>query len=597
MISGNRIASYPDPMRWLDGNVWAIHEDQGGTFWFATDHGLVWQRGAQYGRYTTADGLVHDRVRALLRGREGQLWVGTSRGLSRLQDGRFTSYTERDGLVGNDVRALSEDDSALWIGTYDGGLYRLAGDRLTRYTTRDGMHDNGVFQILDDGRGHFWMGSNRGIARVSQADLREFAEGRLGAVRAARFGVIDGLTTLECNGGRQPSGLRMPDGTLWLPTQGGIAQVSPALVRANPYPPPVRIEDIRVSGTSMVPGDAGIEVPPHRNSFEADYTALSLVKSDQVRFKYRLVGLDEDWVDAGSRRTAAYHGIPPGRYTFQVIAANSDGVWNTDGHAMGIVVLAPIWRQGWFLWLLTAIAVTAVVAVDRRRIGRLRREHARQRAYARQLLDTQEQERRRISNELHDSLGQTLFMIRQRARTPDGAVAGGQDEDPLDAIDHLASRAYEEMKEIAYNLRPYHLDKIGLTRTIEGMVRRVSGACGLEITADLDNVDDLFSADAQIDVYRIIQEGVSNMVRHAAATEASVSIRRHAQGAELRIRDNGVGFAPDEERQGMNGPGHVGLTNLRERARTLNGVVTIHSRPGHGTTLLVRVPGGPDDGR
>jgi signal transduction histidine kinase/ligand-binding sensor domain-containing protein len=593
VVDRGRPARHPDPNGWLAGNVWAIHEDADGTLWFGTDHGLVRRRGDDWTRFTAAGGLADDVVGVLLRGGDGGLWIGTRRGLSRLHDGRITSYGERDGLVGNHVRALAERDGALWVGTYDGGLYRLAGGRLTRFTTRDGLHDNGIFQLLDDGAGYFWSGSNRGISRISRSDLQAFAEGRARAVPVTVFGLTDGLTSLECNGGRQPSGLRMDDGTLWVPTQGGIARIHPARVRANRYRPPVRIEEIRVGGRAVVPGAAGVEVPPDRRSFDVEYTALSFIKAGHVRFRYRLRGADEEWVDAGTRRVATYHGVAPGRYVFEVTAANADGVWNADGAALAILVRAPVWRQGWFLALLALAALAVVVWADRRRILRLRREHGRQLAYARQLLDTQEQERRRISNELHDSLGQTLLLIRQRSRLAQESPGPEQRcGEHLEAIADLAGRAADEMKEIAYNLRPYHLDKIGLTRTIDGMLRRVSRACGLSIAADIEPVDDVFPAEAQIGVYRIVQEGLNNIVRHAAATEAGVSIRRTGGDVVIEIRDNGVGFTPQGDRPGAGGPPPIGLGNLQERARALNGTLTVRSHPGHGTTLLIRLATG-----
>ena len=128
-------------------------------------------------------------------------------------------YGEHEGFVGNEVRAFHEDaDGHLWIGTYDGGLYRLAQDRLTRYTRNEGLHDNGVFQILEDGDGYFWMGSNRGLSRVEPQPnstnwQRAAARGHAGGVRRR-----DGLRSVEFNGGRQPSGLKMADGRLWFPT-------------------------------------------------------------------------------------------------------------------------------------------------------------------------------------------------------------------------------------------------------------------------------------------------------------------------------------------------------------------------------------------
>jgi signal transduction histidine kinase len=317
------------------------------------------------------------------------------------------------------------------------------------------------------------------------------------------------------------------------------------------------------------------------------YTGLSFVKSEQIRFRHRLVGLDETWIDAGDRRTVAYHRIPPGRYEFQVMAANSDGIWSDESDRATIVVLAPVWQRWWFLSTVGLAALAAVVAAERRRARRQRREHARQQGYARQLLDAQERERRRISNDLHDSLGQSLLLIRAQARTP----GNGQDgPERTGLISSLAGKAYEEMKEIAYDLRPYHLDKIGVSRTIEGMLRRTSGAFDIALEADIDNIDDAVPAHAAIHVYRIVQESVTNIVRHSAATRARVSVRREAGGVEIEIADNGRGIRAERGVANGAAAAGLGLMGIEERARSLNGDVTIQSAPGAGTTIRVSLP-------
>lgn len=589
-LSGNRIAPYPDPNHWLGGNVWAIDEDHAGGLWFGTDHGLVRQTGGRSVRYTSSDGLSDDHVTALLRDRDGVLWIGTSRGLSVLRDGAFATYTERDGLVGNHVRALFQDeDGVMWIGTYDGGLYRLDASRLTRYTTKDGLHDNGVFQILEDSRHNFWMDSNRGISRVARTELDDFALGRIRSVRATVFGVEDGLPTLECNGGRQPGGLQAPDGRLWFPTQDGLAIVDPAAVASNPHPPPVTIESVRLRGQA-VDFRHGLDVPPDRNTVEIRYTAMSFIRPEQVRFRYRLAGLDDRWVDAGSRRSVTYYRIPPGRYHFEVAAANSDGVWSASNAVMDVVVLAPLWRRGWFIGLLAAAGGALLVGVERRHIRRLRTERARQEAYARQLVTAQEHERRRISNELHDSLGQDLFMIKTRARTTRHEVgAGTRLGESLQAIGALVDHAYDDMKTIAYALRPYQLDKIGLSKTIAGMLDRVTETCGITFETDIADIDALVNAESTIGVYRIVQEAVNNVVRHSGARSARVRIAAGPHAVEIRIEDDGKGFDPPATAPQATERG-FGLTSMRERARGLGGSLTVRSRPGHGTSVCISLP-------
>jgi signal transduction histidine kinase/ligand-binding sensor domain-containing protein len=565
--------------------VMAIHEDRAGNLWFGTDRGLFRRRGDRVTTSSEAAGLARGGVLTLLEDRSGALWIGTTRGVTRFQNGTLTTYDERHGLVGNYVRALHEDaDGVMWIGTYDGGLYRLEMGRLTRYTTRDGLHDNGVFQILEDDNGNFWMGSNRGISRVSRRELNQRAAGRLDSVRSTAFGERDGLAMVECNGGSQPAGIKMPDGRLWFPTQGGVAIVDTRAVRTNVRKPPVLIEAFHLQGQAM-PFGAGVTANPDRSSFEIRYTALSFVKAEQVRFRYRLAGLDADWIDAGDRRTAAYYRVPPGRYEFQVMAANSDGVWSSDSARVAIVVLAPIWQRTWFLALMGLAFVGVIAGIERRRTRRQHGERARRQAYARQLLETQEGERRRISNDLHDSLGQSLLLIRAQARMAGDEHTGNGQHAGL--ISSLAGKAYDEMKEIAYDLRPYQLDKIGVSRTIDGMLRRTRDASGIDFEADIDDIDAAVPASAAIHVFRIVQEGVNNIVRHSTATQARVRVWQDAARVQIEIADNGCGLgsakgsSPDGPARGF------GLMGIEERARSLNGEVTIRSTPGCGTTIHV----------
>jgi signal transduction histidine kinase/ligand-binding sensor domain-containing protein len=590
-FANGRFRRYADPEGYLGGAVWAIHEDRRGVLWFATDNGLVRVQDQQVTRYNSTNGLSHHHVTAFAEGRSGALWIGTFQGLTRLEDGVFTTYTERDGVIGNQVRAIYEDaDEVLWIGTYDGGLYRMKQGRLTRYTTKNGLHDNGVFQILEDDTGHLWMGSNRGIYRVSRRELNDFAEGAARSIRPTAFGTRDGLSTLECNGGRQPSGLKTADGKLWFPTMGGVAIVDPRAVRANIQPPPVVIEEILVRGEQVgLRGD--VTMPHDVNSVEIRYTAASFVSPEQLRFRHRLVGLDDNWTDAGERRTATYDRIPPGRYRFAVSAAIGEGAWSAQVQTVNFVILAPFWRQQWFMGLVILTVVLAGIALDRRRVRGHRREQSRQTAFAQRLIEAQEGERKRISTELHDSLGQDLFVIKAQIRSARGVVPNAEQIlHALNAIDDVASRASEGLKEVAHALRPYQLDKIGLSATIAGMVRRVGDVCGMDVTIEIDDVDERLEAARQINTYRIVQECISNIVKHAHATRARVTLKAGVRSIEIRVEDNGRGFLHERVESRNGSAGGLGLMAIRERARGLGGEASVHSVIGEGTTVVVRFP-------
>jgi signal transduction histidine kinase/ligand-binding sensor domain-containing protein len=576
----------PGPEGFFDNGVWAIHQDRAGRFWFGTSKGLIKYEGGGYTRYTTADGLAGDNVKAIVEDRAGRLWFGTWGGLSRYADGRFTSYTEQDGLASDHIRALYEDaDGILWIGTYDGGLTRWKEGRFTRYTLADGLFNNGVFQILEDGRGYFWMSSNRGIYRVKRQELNDFAEGKIRSITSVAYGKADGLLTLECNGGRQPAGWKARDGRLWFPTAQGAAVIDPARVTFNQQPPPVIIEEFRL-GNDAMDFRNGVRVSHSQDSFEISYTAPSFIKPEHVRFKYKLEGLDEAWIDAGQRRAANYNRLPPGSYRFVVSAANSDGVWNTTGASVAIEVIPPVWRRWWFLTLAVLALAALVWKSYERRVTRLRREHAQQAAFSQRLLQSQEAERKRIAEELHGSLAQDLLILKNDALLGlKLAAAGSPAQHKFEEISAKTSQAYEGVREIAHNLRPSHLDTLGLRDALEFMLEKVGASSAIRFTAELDALDGLFTKEAEMNLYRIAEEALNNVIKHSGASAAKLSLKRDGRRVQLTIADNGRGFQAEA---GATARG-FGLTGIAERARMLGGEEVIHSAPGQGTTITINL--------
>ena len=258
------------------------------------------------------------------------------------------------------------------------------------------------------------MSSNQGIYRVSKKQLDDFAAGKTRTITSIQYGKRDGMRNIECNGGLWPAGCKTRDGRLLFPTQDGVAVVDPEKLAANPKPPPVVIESVLID-RAPVSLDHPVRVTPGRENLEIRYTALSLIDSERIRFRYKIQGVDRDWMDSGTQRTAYYPHLPSGSYTFQVTAAQSDGVWNEAGANLAFVVLPPFYRTWWFTALCSAGGAASLWFGLRYRLGQVERARAMQQAFSRQLIASQENERKRISAELHDSLGQRLVIIQNQA--------------------------------------------------------------------------------------------------------------------------------------------------------------------------------------
>ncbi|HLM75734.1 MAG TPA: two-component regulator propeller domain-containing protein, partial [Polyangiaceae bacterium] len=408
-------------------DVWSILEDNAGDLWVGSAGGGVsrLKDGRPFAVLTSKDGLSSDAVSAIYQDRKGRIWIGSQGGgVDRFEDGRIEKGALGPELAGTLVSVLHEDRAGdLWIGTSGAGLFRWRAGSVTRFTTaeglgsdlvlslhedargslwigtsgggisllqshkqndkqndkistfreKDGLYDDLAYQILEDGRGHLWMSCNRGIYRVKKSDLEDFAAGRMGAFTSQAYGTADGLSSNECNGRVQPAGSRTRDGRLWFPTMDGIVIIDPERLSSNTRPPPVLIEEVLVDKRPVA---SEAVVPPGRKDIEIRYTALSFAAPSRVLFKYMLVGFDQDWVQAGTRRVAYYTNVPPGEHVFRVIACNEDAIWNEVGASFAFNLAPHIYQRPWFFGVISLLLTLSGLGVHRLRIRRLKRREA-----------------------------------------------------------------------------------------------------------------------------------------------------------------------------------------------------------------------------
>jgi signal transduction histidine kinase/ligand-binding sensor domain-containing protein len=565
-----------------------VFEDRSGTLWLGIrDGGLMRVRDGHVAHLTTKDGLTDDSVHAFFEDRRGSLWVGTVRnGVTRISNGHMTSWSTRDGLAANHVKAFYQDASGtLWIGTHGGGVSRFKDGRFANISVRQGLYNDNVFQILEDDDGNLWMNCNTGIWRTSLRQLNEVADGSRRAVESFAYGTADGMASSEGVGANR-AGWKMRDGSLWFPTTKGIVAIDPR--RRDTQPPRVVIERITIDREPITTGGP-VRLTPGQENLEIQYTGLSWSRPQAMKFRFRLIGLDRDWVDAGARRTAYYSHLPPGSYTFNVTADNGEGVWNTDGQTLAIVVLPRFYQTWWFSAAVASSLVALVWLSWQYRIAQLRRGHAAQQAFSRQLIESQERERQRIAAELHDSLGQNLLVVKTRAELGALSQHDGEARKQFTEIGVTVAQTLEEVRTISYNLRPHHLDQLGLTTTIRAMIDKIAESSGIRMSSELDDIDGVFPPADEITIYRIIQESLNNVVKHSRAGEAHVAVRCHEHHVEITVRDNGQGFASSASNASATDRGGFGLKGLAERVHMLGGTHTIESSPGRGTTVTVRI--------
>jgi PAS domain S-box-containing protein len=550
-------------------------------------------------------------VSVITQDRSGALYFGGADGLRVLDDGRWTHYTTASGLGHDQVRNVHEDaGGALWIATYGGGLARLAGGRFARIGTDQGLAEDVVSRILDDGGGNFWLSGNRGISRVSQAELNAVADGRLARVAPVLFTVADGMPTNETEGWISWAGWRATDGRLWFPTVKGLAVIDPS--RRHALAPPVAVTDVFADGTRLTDGEAPRALPGEGN-LEIRYTALSFIAPEKVRFRYRLDGFEDRWTDPGDRRTAYYTKVPPGRYTFRVVAANDDGVWNDTGATLAFT-LEPHFYQRTEVRALAILLLVAIASLGVRwRLRLLHDRVRREQAVTERLRQVDKLKDEFLANTSHE-LRTPLNGIIGLAESLLGGVAGRLDQRVTGDLSLIASsghRLSRLVNDILDLSRLRHQDlalrrsavDVGSAATVVLTLARplaagkpVALACAIEpglsrVWADEDRLQ------------QILLNLVENAIKFTAQGSVTVSASVAGDSVEIVIADTGIGvprehqeriFEPftqaDASTTRRFGGTGLGLSVTRQLVELHGGTIRVDSEAGAGARFAFTLP-------
>ena len=582
----------------------ALHTGQDGAVWVGTAQGLHRFLPGETNAWSVASGLPQENVCVILEDRRQRVWIGTDGGgLARWTPDGFERFDEARGLSSLRVWALHEDaDGTLWIGT-DRGLNVLQGDRLFGLTTRHGLPDNLVNGIHTDLREGLWVGHDRGIYRVNRRDLLEVVAGRRVRVHCVTYAEADGLANTEVNGQvSSPPVIGLRDGRVAFATMGGVVLFDPAALPDLQNGPPVHLEELRAGGVALwsgqpssarlrADGSAGQPLrirPRQRSVLDFRYTASSFRAPGQTQFRYRLLGLSTDWVEAGTLKQATYANLRPGAYAFEVSAANHQGYASARPARLDFVV-EPTWHEHLAVRLAGALVlVVAGVGVVRARLRHLRRlgRLEQQAVLARH--------RARLAKDLHDGLGASLTEITLLSGV--GEPRSLSPEVMARRFDRLARSTHEALhalRDIIWSTTPKADSLDALVSRLCASVERATEAAGLRCRLDFPSELPAVELEPELrkDVLFAVNEAVHNAVRHAHATEIAVRFAIEARRLVIEVKDNGRGFdvAEVERRAAVPGRG-LGLASLRERLAAHAGACAIHSQPDHGTKVLLSVP-------
>jgi signal transduction histidine kinase len=507
------------------------------------------------------------------------IWLGLVDGdLARYRHGRLETFSAESAAKSPVRQILVRADGSVLVATTS-GLTEWQNGTLWTLTSQNGLPCNGLYALVSDNNNALWLYAQCGLIRVADTELREWWNGTKASVKVDTFDVFDGARPSYA--AFQPHATRSPDGRLWFANPNVVQMIDPNHLEVNALPPPVHIEQIVADRVNYSAGGQ-TSLPALTRDLKIDYTALSFVVPQKVRFRYRLENHDPDWQEPGTRRQAFYSDLRPGKYRFHVIACNNDGIWNEQGAILDFSI-APMWYQTMPFRILCFVSFVVIGSI----LYGIRVEQVAKAIGVR--FDERLSERTRMARELHDTFLQTIqgskFVV------DDGL------EEPLDPekmhralgqVSGWLEQAIEEGRAALNSLRSSTTLKNelapALRRAAEGGVVPDGMTVSVSVIGDARELHPI----VRDELYRIGYQAIQNAKAHSHGSYLGIDLT-YGHDLALHIRDNGVGIDPGYIMSGREG--HHGLQGMRERAARIQGRLTILSSAESGTDISVIVPG------
>ena len=599
-------------------------EDRAGNLWIGVYDGLYVYKNGRFRRIAEPDDQPLGLILGMAEDIDGDIWAmcsGVSRKLVRIRD-----FEMREQIPASQVpmgRIAANPDGGIWIGprakntlvmfrdgiqkefptgaaanlntnhlhvqadgsvmaSFDDGLVGLRQGKAQRLTTKNGLPCNAVYSFIKDKRKSWWLLTECGIVELPDSELQRWWVDPAAVLKTRLYDALDGARPGKY-------GIRSadvsPDGRVWFATGFVVQMVDPSRISRKALPAQAYIESVVVDRKERADID-NLQLAPHPRDLQIGYTSPTFTIPQKVKFRYRLDGYDHDWHDAGTRRQAFYTDLPPGKYSFRVIASNSDGVWNESGAKLDFSIDPAYYQTTWFRALCAMLLLLLAWAGYHLRIQQLNRQFE-------MTLDARVAERTRIARDLHDTLLQSFHGLLLRFQTALNLLPERPAESKqvlASAIDQ-AAEAITEGRDAVQGLRTSATATNDLADSLRALGEDLAGKDSTEpsLRVEVQGTPRALHPIVRDEVFRITGEALRNAFRHAAAKQIEVELRYDERQLRVRVRDDGRGI--DAEVLRADGrERHFGLRGMRERAKLVGGKLTVWSGLNTGTEVELSIP-------
>ena len=565
----------------LKGNwIRDIIQDLAGNIWIAKAGGGIAKLTEEntqfkFKQFSLEEGLIEDRINALLQDKSGRIWFATtSTGCGFIQNDSIINFSTKDGLSSQKLRSLAlAPNGTIWIGTADRGLCAISmnGNKpvCQVISSKQGLTSDNIYLLNFDSDGKLWAGSEKGLDRLTFSK-----EGKLEEIK--HFGYSEGFIGIETS---QNATLRDKQGKLWFGTINGLTRFNPALTDINKIAPILQLRDIRLffkpltetpfasfwetlsQDTSQI-----LKLPFNQNHLSFDFFGVNHRNPEQVKYQWKLVGLDESWTPPGFQHNITYSNLPPGDYTFLYRAANEDGIWS-DAKAIHFQIAIPIWKRWWFIGVCAGLVVILVWLYFRWRLRRIKRKAKEAQEKLKLETDVLKLEQKALQLQMNPHF---IF----NALNSIQALIGTQDEKTaryyLSKFSRLMRQILESSRE---QIIPLDLE----ISILENYLSIEQFSHGVKFTWEITYDESLSPSNTGI-LPMLIHPFVENAVIHGlvpkgAAGHIHIQFSKVDEQLIVRVSDNGIGREKARERRSQQDQHHksTALLVVQERLELLEG--------------------------
>lgn len=549
---------------------------------------------------------------AIAEAADGTIWVGTFDGVLMRWDGNSFVVQDYPGprFKGRFWSILPRTDGGLWIGTTENGLLRWKDGKFLQIGKAQGLYSSFVTAVQMDLAGNLWLITGAGLEKIPADALARFERGETQTLPVSRFSRVDGMNEGGGSFEFQPNCWRGRNGKLWFANGNSVVGVMPEGIQPNTAIPTVVIEELTVDDVRVWPAIPGqvisvspdpsprpkppdksmVTIPPGQHDLQFSFTALDCRAPQVLTFKYRLEGYETEWHHVREARRARYNSLPPGKYTFQLMAANNDAIWNENCATFSFEMLPFFYQTAWFRWALGICGVTlpalAVLLGLRRRMQRRLELLAHE--------QEKERDRARIAQDMHDEIGAKLTRISYLSELAKQAdEASGPPTRQMNTISDLSRDLLQSLDEIVWVVDPCNdtLENMAayLGQYANEYFQNTDIICSIYLPGSLPSLP--MASEVRHNIFLAFEESLTNILKHSKAGRVRIEMKLAGSGFEIAVSDDGTGFArPGSTNAAGREPGADGLKNMRSRMAAVGGSCEVDSEPGKGTTIRLCAP-------